>query len=134
MIVQEKITFDFAEISLVKGKIVLVDYLTEDPLNVDRGIKMLETIKKLTNNEPCAIIHNVADKYIFTTDALRFMGSQLTKDAHSYLARAIVCTNPAGRIAANNFIKFYKPLLPTKLFTDTAAALAWIEGVLSSEK
>ena len=134
MIVQDKITLDFAEISLVKDKIVIVEYLTEDPINVDRGIRMLETVRKISNNEPCAIIHNVGDKYIFTTDALRFMGSQLTTDGHHFLARAIVTTNPAARIASNNFIKFYKPLLPTKLFTETAAAVTWLEGILSSEK
>jgi hypothetical protein len=133
MLVQDKIALDFAEFTLVKDNIVIIDYLGEETMNVERGIKVVETVHKLSNNEPCAVIHNVGNKYIFSTDALRFMGSQLDSQ-HKYLARTIVTTNAAARLASNNFIKLYKPLVPTKIFTEVGPALAWLEGVLSSEK
>jgi len=134
MVVQEKIILSFAAITLVKDKIICVDYLNEEALNVERGIQVVETMQKLSNNEPCAVVHNVGNKYIFTTDALRFMGSQLDAQNHKYLARAIVTTNAASRIASNNFIKLYKPVVPTKLFSEVEPALAWLDDILSSKK
>ena len=125
MVVLEKISTSFVNISLVKDNIVLVDYIGEEPLNVDKGIQIVESIRKISNYQPVIVIHNVGDKYIFSSEALRFMGSQLNKEEHHYLARAIVTTNSAGRIAANNFIKFHKPLVPTKLFSEVDAALVW---------
>jgi hypothetical protein len=134
MFVQEKIILSFAEITLIKDRIICVDYLSEEPLNVDKGIEMVETIHKLNNYEPCAVIHNVGDRYIFTSDALRFMGSQLTTEDHKYLARALVTTNAAARIASNNFIKLYKPLVPTKLFTEVEKAITWVGEIITSGK
>jgi len=134
MLVLDKITLSFAEFSLLKDNIVLIDYLNEEPLNVEKGIQLVETINKLSNNKPSAAIHNVGDKYIFTTGALRFMGSQLSSANHNYTARAIVATNPAARIATTNFINLYKPLIPTKLFNDVEEAFQWIEDLLSQGK
>lgn len=134
MLVLDKISLSYAEFSLLKDNVVLVDYLTEEPLNVEKGIKLIETINQLTNRKPTAAIHNLGDKYLFSTDALRFMGSQLTTEAHHYVARAIVATNPAARIAANNFINLYKPLIPTRLFTGVDEAVAWVESVLAERK
>jgi hypothetical protein len=133
MVVLEKITLSFAEFTLVKDKIVQVDYLNEEALNVEKGIQLVETIQKLSNNTPSVVIHNVGDKYIFSTDSLRFMGSQLDTENHKYIARALVATNPAARIACNNFIKLYKPIVPTKLFSELDAALTWAEEFTSGK-
>lgn len=130
----EKITLSFAEFSLLKDNVVQIDYTNENPINVERGIELVQAINKLTHNQPSAAIHNVGDKYIFTTDALRFMGSQLSTDKHHYIARAIVATNPAARISINNFINLYKPLIPTKLFSDLEEAYAWLDELLTSSK
>ncbi len=134
MLVLEKITLSFAELSLLKDNVVLINYLNEEPLNVEKGIQVVATIHKLTNDKPSAAVHNVGDKYLFTTDALRFMGSQLNTEAHHYVARAIVATNPASRIATNNFINLYKPLIPTRLFSEVEEAMAWVESVLACGK
>jgi hypothetical protein len=125
MVAVEKITLAFAEITLVKDHVICVDYFSEEPLNVNKGIEIVQAVKKIGNDGSCVVIHNVGDKYIFSTEALRFMGSQLNEKNHNYLARAIVTVNPAGRIAANNFIKFHKPIVPTKLFTNLDAAIVW---------
>jgi len=131
MLVLEKIVLSFAEFSLLKDNVVLIDYLNEEPLNVEKGIQIVGTINKLTNNQPSAAIHNVGDKYIFSTDALRFMGSQLNSADHHYCARAIVATNSAARISATNFINLYKPLIPTRLFNEVEEAYVWIEAILT---
>lgn len=132
MLVLEKIGLTFAEFSLLRNNVVLVDFQSEEPLNVEKGIQLLETIQKIAGGTPSAVIYNVGDKYIFTTDALRFMGSQLTPATHHIHARAIVATNAAARIAANHFINHYKPLIPTRLFTDVESAYTWVEEILAA--
>ncbi len=134
MIVMEKIALSFADVSLVKPNISQVDYLNEEPMNVDKGIQLIDAIQKLNNNQPSAVIHNVGEKYIFSTEALRFMGSQLNTENHKILAMAIVTTNTAARLSANNFIMLYKPIVPTKLFATLTEALAWAEEIIASKK
>lgn len=134
MLVLEKITLSFGEFSLLKDNIVLIDYNGQEGLNVERGIQMVESINKLTNNRPAAAIHNLGEHYVFSTDNLKFMGSQLSPERHHYVARAIVTTNPAGRIETTNFINLYKPLIPTKLFATVEAAYQWIEEQLALSK
>lgn len=134
MLVLDKVALKFAEFSLLKDNVVLVEYLSEELLNVEKGIQAVKTIQRLAGGHPAAAIHNAGDKYILTTDALRFMGSQLSTESHGYIARAIVATNPASRIAANHFINMYKPLIPTRLFSDVDEAYAWVEEQLAADR
>jgi hypothetical protein len=59
------------------------------------------------------------------------MISQRSPEKDSLLARAIVTTNMASRIEAQNFINAYKPLTPTKLFSTIEEAITWLEPQLS---
>lgn len=61
---------------------------------------------------------------------------QSTKEARDYmadegndlvLASAILVTSPMLRMMANFFISVNKPKNPTRMFTDIASALEWLE-------
>jgi hypothetical protein len=60
------------------------------------------------------------------------MISQRSHEKDNLLARAIVTTNMASRIEAQNFINAYKPLTPTKMFSTIEEAIAWLEPQLQS--
>ena len=45
-------------------------------------------------------------------------------------AAALVVSSPVGRAIGNFFLGLNKPIMPTKLFTDEASALAWLRGFL----
>jgi len=122
-----KIDLGFVSLSLVKSNIVCIDCLVEEIVNVEKGIQIIEGIKQLVGDLPHATIINSSDLYAPSKEFFKFIISQRTAEKDHIIARAIVTTNPASRIESQNFINFYKPLTPTKLFSTIEDAIAWIE-------
>ncbi|MGZ3903926.1 MAG: DUF7793 family protein [Bacteroidia bacterium] len=134
MVVEDKIALSFAELTLIKEGLVLIDYYGEVRVNVNKGIEMHNAVIKLTNNNPYFLIHNFGDNYVFLSESMRFMTSQLNSETHKILGRAYVGTNAASRLAINNLIKLYKPLVPAKLLSDINSAVQWSEDFITSAK
>lgn len=132
MVVEDKIALSFAELTLVKEGLVLIDYYGEERINVNRGIEMHNAIMKLTNSTPYFLIHNFGDNYVYLSEAMRFMTSQLSSETHKILGRAYVGTNAASRLAINNLIKLYKPIVPAKLFTEIEPSVQWAENFITT--
>ena len=128
--ITQKIDLGFVALSLIKPRIICVDSLIEETITVEKGIQILEAVKILSGNEPYATIINVSDLYTPSKEFFKFIVSQRTAEKDNVMARAIVTTNPASRLDAQNFINFFKPLTPTKLFSTIDEAIAWIEPQL----
>ena len=127
----EKIDLGFVSLSLIKPNIVCVDCLIEETIDVEKGIKILEAFKSLVNTEtPHASIINISNLYAPSKEFYKFIVSQRSPEKDNLIARGIVATNPASRLDAQNFINFFKPLTPTKLFSKLEEALSWIEPQL----
>ncbi|MEO8760940.1 MAG: hypothetical protein ABI388_06745 [Bacteroidia bacterium] len=128
--ITQKIELGFVTLSLIKPNIICVDTLIEESINVDKGIQILEAVKALSGNQPYATIINVSDLYAPSKDFFKFIVSQRSAEKDNIVARAIVTTNPASRLDGQNFINFFKPLTPTKLFSTIDEAIAWLEPQL----
>jgi len=126
-----KIDLGFASIYLIKPHIVCSDYKTEEIINVEKGIKILEGIRSLTGNMSFALIVNISNLYTPFKEHFKFMVSQRSPEKDNLMARAIVTTNMASRIEMQNFINSFKPLTPTKLFPTVEEAISWLEPQLS---
>jgi hypothetical protein len=128
----QKIDLGFVCLSLIKPNIVCVDCLIEETIDVEKGIKILEAFKALVNTEtPHASIINISNLYAPSKDFFKFIVSQRSPAKDNIVARAVVTTNPASRLDGQNFINFFKPLTPTKLFSTLDEAIAWIEPQLN---
>lgn len=126
--ITQKIDLGFVSLFLIKPNIVCVDCLVEELIDVEKGIKILEAFKSLVNTElPHASIINTSDLYAPSKEFFKFIVSQRSPAKDNVVARALVTTNPASRIESQNFINFFKPLTPTKLFTKLEDAIAWTE-------
>ena len=123
-----KIDLGFVSIYLVKSNIICIDCLIEEVVNVEKGIQIIDGIKQLVGDIPHATIINSSNLYAPSKEFFKFIISQRTPEKDQIIARAIVTTNPASRIESQNFINFYKPLTPTKLFSTIEDAIAWIES------
>ena len=127
----EKIELGFVSLYLIKPNVVCVDCLVEETIDVEKGIKILEAFKALVNTEtPHASIINTSNLYAPSKEFFKFIVSQRSLAKDNIVARAIVTTNSASRIESQNFINFFKPLTPTKLFSTLDEAVAWIEPQL----
>ncbi|MHB8259185.1 MAG: DUF7793 family protein [Bacteroidia bacterium] len=122
-----KIDLGYVTIYLIKPQIVCTDYQTEEFITVEKGIKIIEEIKTLVGDTPHAIIPNLSNLYTPFKEYFKFLVSERTPAKDKVIARAIVSTNLASRIEMQNFINFFKPQIPTKLFTSVEEAVAWIE-------
>ncbi|HKC67151.1 MAG TPA: hypothetical protein VKG26_02895 [Bacteroidia bacterium] len=122
-----RVDLGFVSIHLVKANIVCVDCILEESISVERGIKIIETIRSLVGNEPHGIIINAATLYTPSKEFFKFILSQRSPEKDKLMARAIVTTNPAARLDGKNFINFFKPITPTKLFSTIDEAVKWIE-------
>jgi hypothetical protein len=128
-----KIDLGFVSIELIKPHIVCITTLTEEVVSVENGIKIIEEIKGLVGNTPHATILNFGDLFSPSKEFFKFIVSQRSPEKDNIVARGIVSGNLARRIEAQNFINFFKPLTPTKLFSTIDEAIAWIEPQLDKE-
>ncbi|HTA60965.1 MAG TPA: hypothetical protein VK835_00855 [Bacteroidia bacterium] len=126
-----RIDLGFVSVYLIKPHIVCVDCQIEEAVSVDRGIKIIETIRSMAGNEPHAIIVNIGSLYTPSKEFFKFILSQRSPEKDKLMARAIVTTNPASRLDGKNFINFFKPLTPTKLFSTIEEAIEWIDPHLN---
>lgn len=127
----KKIDLGFVSIELIRPNIVCITTLTEEVVSIENGIKIIEEIKNLVGDIPHATILNFGDLYSPSKEFYKFIVSQRSSEKDHILARAMVSNNMARRIEAQNFINFFKPLTPTKLFTTMEEAIAWIEPQLT---
>jgi hypothetical protein len=128
---KEQINLGYVSIYFIKPHIVCSDYKTEEIIDVEKGIKILEGTKCLTGDARFALIVNISDFYTPFKEHFKFMVSQRNLKKDKMIARAIVATNMASRIEMQNFISAYKPLTPTKLFSTVEEALTWLEPQIS---
>ena len=128
-----KIDLGFVSIELVKPNIVCITTLTEDVVSVENGIKIIDEIKGLVGDVPHATILNFGGSFSPSKEFYKFIVSQRSAEKDNIIARGIVSNNLARRIEAQNFINFFKPLTPTKLFSTMDEAIAWIEPQLDKE-
>jgi hypothetical protein len=61
-------------------------------------------------------------------DARQYFAGEETAKVES--AAALVIASPLSRAIGNFFMGLNKPLIPTRLFTSEAEALAWLKGFL----
>jgi hypothetical protein len=127
---KEEINLGFVAIRLIRPNIVSITTLTEDIVSVENGIKIIEEMKGLVGNIPHATILNFGDLFSPSKEFYKFIVSQRSAEKDYIVARALVSSNIARRIEAQNFINFFKPLTPTKLFTTVDEAIVWIESQL----
>jgi len=131
---KERIDLSFASIYLIKPSMICVTYHTEDVIDGGKGEQIIEGITSLAGGKPFATIINRSKLYTPCTEHFKFMISQRSPEKDNLLARAIVTTNMASRIEAQNFINFFKPLTPTKLFPTLEEAVVWVEIELNRLK
>lgn len=79
---------------------------------------------RISNGNSCPLLFNggnvrsveeAAKEYLSSDEAVRFVS-----------AGAILINSPVQRIMANTFIIVYRPVIPTRFFTDYGRAIQWL--------
>ena len=121
--VVEIIEFSHTKISLRKDGIMQLDIAKDVVYTVKDMREIGEAIQKMSNGARFPLLQ-IPGKYASIDDEARKF---VAKDQIKYAtASAIVNTSFAQNLIANFYIKFNKPMVPTRIFTSKEDAEKWL--------
>ena len=96
--------------------------------HVDDGLsrEMNVAIRELASELPCPIMVDISSRHESDASARRYGASPESVEVTARLA--LIVRSPVARMAGNAFLLARRPAYPTRLFTDEAAAVAWLSG------
>ncbi len=121
-----------AEYSLLSEGLILcriLEKVTIQPADIKEN---LEATLKLAAGKPYVALVDGRSECNVTREA-----RELASRPESYelqLASAIVVTSVSNRLMGNFIIRFHKPPVPTKLFSDPDSALTWLKTYLKQNE
>lgn len=91
---------------------------------IEESRELFETRKKIANGKKYPILYTGNHFVIPSSDVRRFVSSQERNEL--VVADAYVYKSLPQKIIGNFYIKFDKPIRPTRMFTDIDKAIEWL--------
>jgi hypothetical protein len=114
-------------ISLEKG-IFYCRIKSYSECTLEDGKQMVDATRILGKGKKYPMLTTIEDFVSSDTELKKFMSK---KENNKYVSASAVLTKSLGyRIGTNLFIKFFKPEIPTKLFTSKPEAIRWLQQFL----
>jgi hypothetical protein len=106
--------------------IIKVESSSGEFIEADDANAMREANLELSNGGPYYVLLDTSKGYASSRPEANeiFAGKEY---AESRRAIAIIAKSLASKIVSNFFIRFNKPVTPTKVFTNETEAIAWIK-------
>ena len=103
-------------IKVIKGVIISLEKMKE---HLDASAKLLNGRKALTLIEG-------ASKFTMTEEANKYLASE--KGAENRIAAAFITNSFFNKVWFNFYLKFNKPVTPTKMFNSEENAISWLKS------
>ncbi|HRD38427.1 MAG TPA: hypothetical protein PLC65_07335 [Bacteroidia bacterium] len=127
MSLPKQIQLTHSKVWMREDGIVVLEFGDHIELDVKEAKELLQATKEISGGKKVLIL-NVAGKQTTATSAARDFAA--SPEAVEYtLAEAYVVNNLPQKIIANFYINFHKPLVPTKIFNNTEAAILWLKSL-----
>lgn len=127
MSLPKQIQLTHSKVWMREDGIVVLEFCDHIELDVKEAKELLQATKEISGGKKVLIL-NVAGKQTTATSAARDFAA--SPEAVEYtLAEAYVVNNLPQKIIANFYINFHKPLVPTKIFNNTEAAILWLKSL-----
>ncbi|OIQ36137.1 MAG: hypothetical protein BM555_03275 [Crocinitomix sp. MedPE-SWsnd] len=125
----DKRSTDSAEIYKIASDVLVMRFKT-DRLVVLADVKELDTILcEVANGEDVfVIVDALGIQSNMNTEAQKYFSRESTI-SKSTIATAVLLDNLPIRLTASVFIKFHKPVFPTKMFSKKGSALSWFDKI-----
>ena len=114
-----------AEISLLPGNIVKMKFKQDVDVTLEEIKENHEAAKKITNGKKHFVLLDVRG-YITGSDKARAFCASKTPVPYRMAVAAIV-DSLAVRLRTNSYIKFNKPVIPTRIFSEEEKAIEWLK-------
>ena len=120
---------DFTEIELIDG-IIFIRYKDMSVIRLEEAKLIAKDTIKLCNNIPRGFILNGLGISIQMNNEARNYFANDPKYIEMGKAIAIVINNMASNLLSKFYIKYHKPIVPTKIFSTIEDAEDWIRSLL----
>ncbi len=120
---QKSIVVRLGEVILYSKRLVLVKLQNDHEIEIDDVKEFVTSALKLTENSDFAVILDGGLTLDVSEAAMNYAAKYENK---KWLAFAIVVRSISERLFANYYLKFKKPVRPTKVFTTPHGAAEWL--------
>lgn len=124
----EIISFEGYYIFLRNDNIIQLQFKTGFSAELEDGINIVNTIKKLGNGIRYPLLVIYADDNLFSKENREYVASN---EISNYVkGDALVVKSLALKIIGNFYLKFNKPSRPTRMFFDAETAVQWLKELV----
>ena len=114
-----------AEMFIEEDGILRIKILEGAHVTIQKSKKYFETSKQLLGSKKALILVDGSAKFTITKEAKMYgVGKEV---AENRIAVAFVTNSLVNNVMVNCYIKLYKPVVPTQLFSSEENALKWLK-------
>ena len=125
---QKSISVRIGEVILYSKELVLVKLVHDHEIEIQDVKEQIEAAVKLTDGSDFAVILDGGLTLDVSDKAMTYAAKYENKKC---LAFAIIVRSISERLFANYYLKFKKPVRPTKVFTTPAGAEKWLKQFIA---
>ena len=101
-----------------------IEYKTGTKLDLIAAKKIIEDAVKLADGKVYPAMTDIKNMPSHSKDVRDYFANEGSKNA---IANAIIISSSLSSILANIFLTLNKPVIPTRIFTDSKKAAKWLE-------
>jgi hypothetical protein len=129
-----KISTSVAEMYIDDDGILQIRFFEGVKVTLEKVKEYYAITNDLLKNQKSLVLIDASEDYEITEEAKAY--GQTEEAMKNRIAVAFVTKSIANQLMFNLYLKFYKPLVPMKMFSDKTAALKWLTAfyVMPGEK
>jgi hypothetical protein len=97
---------------------------------IEEAVRSMEIIERLGGGRPRGLLMDITEMRSMSREARAFFGE--ADRARAVYAVALIVNSLLSRSIGNFILGFNRPVVPVRLFTDEAEAVAWLRSFPSS--
>lgn len=110
------------------GNVIFAEYEKEVVIDLEMAKRSVEKRIKFTSKKNAGLVFDLRNVKHIEIDARKFLGTDTS--THLITAGAVIINSPIQKILANFFLRFSRPQIPTRLFTNRHEAIEWVNETL----
>ena len=121
---------DLCKINLSDDKVLTLEF-QKKTIDVPEAEKIVEGTRRISGNIKHANLIDTRKMLLMTRSARKHFAKQRGQDV---VCIALLINSKLQSISANMYMKFNKPVIPTKVFTDKNLAVNWLKNSLEKNE
>jgi len=122
----DKVSTSVAEMYIDEDGILQIRFFRGVEVTLEKAIEYYAVSNDLLNNQKSLVLVDASEDYQITEEAKAYV--QTEEAMKNRIAIAFVTNSLANQLMFNLYVKFYKPLVPLKMFSNKTAALNWLKS------